>query len=131
MGATNITPSDRPTPDLLDGPADRVIPPRPIGDGGDTLAFVGFLKLSSEGSTCWLRRTIRADPTDARDDRLVLSVVEEYRDADVGRTVPLARYFDSCRWDGDSSFDAVQSAVTEWHVERSEVELRESASAES
>lgn len=124
MAATNVTPSDRPSSGLLDGTADRSIPPRSVGTDGDTLVFAGFLKFSDEGNTCWLRRTVRVDPTTARGDRLTLSVVEEYRDAGVGRTVPLARYSDTCRWDGDASVEGVQSAVTDWHVGRSAVAIR-------
>lgn len=115
MIRANVTPSNRPTADLLDGPATRVVPPRSVGTDGDTYRFAGFLQFADDEDSCWFRRTIHADPTAARGNRLELSVVEEYRDAGVGRMIPLASYSDACDWDGDGSFESVQRAVTEWH----------------
>ncbi|MFC4356956.1 hypothetical protein ACFO0N_03220 [Halobium salinum] len=115
METTNVTPSTRPTERLLDGPAERVVPPRSVGTDGDAHVFAGFLKFADGDDTCWLRRSITVVPTLTRGSRLDLTVEEAYRDAGVGRIVPLTSYADSCAWDGDGSFEGVQRAVTAWH----------------
>lgn len=108
MTAADTRPSNLGTP-----AAPKYIPPRRVDAEDGRVALVGFLKYDDGGTTCWLRRTVRADPAVGSDDRLVLEVVEEHRDAALGRTVTLARYVETCPLDCD-----VESTLATWYRRR-------------